>query len=44
MEQNMPRDIAPAETDTVVELGDVVALTLGSKQKAGTEDKRYTYR
>jgi hypothetical protein len=28
----------------VIELGDVVTLTEGSKKKAGTEDKRYTYR
>jgi hypothetical protein len=28
----------------VIDLGDVVTLTEGSKKKAGTEDKRYTYR
>ena len=28
----------------VIDLGDVVTLTEGSKKKAGTEDKRYAYR
>lgn len=33
----------PTEQD-VIDLGDVVTLTEGSKKKAGTEDKRYAYR
>ncbi|MGI5187666.1 albusnodin family lasso peptide [Promicromonospora sp. CA-289599] len=37
-----------AEPTTVeqemIDLGDVVTLTEGSKKKAGTEDKRYAYR
>ena len=32
-----------AEQD-VIDLGDIVTLTEGSKKKKGTEDKRYAYR
>ncbi|MFI2362645.1 albusnodin family lasso peptide [Promicromonospora sp. NPDC019610] len=33
----------PTEPE-VIDLGNIVTLTEGSKKKAGTEDKRYAYR
>lgn len=49
MESNASTTAAIAVEPTTVEqevidLGDVVTLTEGSKKKAGTEDKRYAYR
>lgn len=44
MKQQTPEPVTAADTDEVVELGDVVELTLGSKNKSGREDKRYFYK
>ncbi|WP_423461871.1 albusnodin family lasso peptide [Promicromonospora sp. MS192] len=47
MESNANTTAAMAAEPTaqeVIDLGDVVTLTEGSKKKKGTEDKRYTYR
>ncbi|WP_275003094.1 albusnodin family lasso peptide [Promicromonospora iranensis] len=44
MKSNTNTTEATTVEQEVIDLGDVVTLTEGSKKKAGTEDKRYAYR